>query len=225
MHLCRAICAASVRAPALGHSVGMFKNRIEAGKRLAEALAEYKGTNAIVLALPRGGVPVGYEIARALKCPLDTIVARKVGAPGDPEYALGAIAPRGAHIIEGSVPGIERIVEEETIEMRRRMKSYKSGSYVRGVEPETVILVDDGVATGKTARAALRSVRSLYKKAALIFAVPVGAPEAIADIRREAVVVSLEEPEDFIAVGQWYEHFPQLSDAEVKEFLEGAFDV
>src|SRR3989344_6045341 len=131
----------------------MFANREETGKKLAEALLEYKDNKVIVLALPRGGVPVGYEIARALGCALDTIVARKVGAPGNPEYAVGAIAP-GVRFVDESVRGIESIIADETEEMKRRMEKYKSGSYARSTKPDVAIVVDDGVATGKTAVAA-----------------------------------------------------------------------
>lgn len=198
----------------------MFLDRDEAGNRLAEALIEYKGKNTIVLALPRGGVPVGKRIAHALGCPLDTIIARKVGMPGSPEYAIGAIAPHGVLILDEDVPGVERIVEEEKQEMRRRMQKYKSGSYTRGVKPEIVIVVDDGVATGKTARAALRAARSMYPTAQIVFATPVGASESLKEIGREARVVCLETPQNFLSVGQWYEAFPQLDDTEVMRFLK-----
>lgn len=201
----------------------MFQDRSDAGKKLAEALLKYKGKNTLVLALPRGGVEVGYEVAKFLGAPLDTIVARKVGAPGNPEYAVGAIAPGGVRIIDESVHGIESVIEDETREMHRRMEKYKSGSYTRGMKPETVIVVDDGVATGKTACAALRFAQAEYPKAKLIFAAPVGAPDSLLRIKREAdEVVCLEAPAEFIAVGEWYGHFPQLQDGEVIEYLEKA---
>ncbi|OGG76677.1 hypothetical protein A3B35_00340 [Candidatus Kaiserbacteria bacterium RIFCSPLOWO2_01_FULL_54_24] len=201
----------------------MFVDRSQAGQKLAGALVGYKGKKALVLALPRGGVPVGYEIAKVLHCPLDTVVARKVGAPGNPEYAVGAIAPGGVRILEESVYGIEKVIEEETKEMGRRMKKYRSGSYARGVRPEVVILVDDGVATGKTASAALAYARAAYPKAKLVFAAPVGAQDSLARIKREAdEVVLLEIPPEFMAVGEWYVSFPQLRDEEVVEYLEKA---
>jgi len=200
----------------------MFANREEAGKKLAEALLEYKDKKVIVLALPRGGVPVGYEIARALGCALDTIVARKVGAPGNPEYAVGAIAP-GVRFVDESVRGIESIIADETEEMKRRMEKYKSGSYARSTKPDVAIVVDDGVATGKTAVAALRYARAAYPKARLVFAAPVGPPDAVALLRREAdEVVFLEAPAEFMAVGEWYASFPQLKDEEVIRYLEKA---
>ena len=209
----------------------MFKDRAEAGKKLAEALrraqgkalTQYKGKKVLVLALPRGGVPVGYEIAKVLGAPLDTIVARKVGAPDNPEYAVGAIAPGGILVIDEPVVGIESVIAEETKEMERRMEKYKSGTYAKGAKPETVIIVDDGVATGKTALAAIRSARAAYPKAKVVFAAPVGALDAVARITQEAdKVICLETPEEFMAVGEWYGSFPQLSDEAVVWYLEKA---
>src|SRR3989344_4568387 len=201
----------------------MFKDRSDAGKKLAEALVAYKDKKVLVLALPRGGVPVGYEIARALRCPLDTIVARKVGAPDNPEYAVGAIAPGGVLVIDEPVGGIESVIAEETKEMERRMEKYKSGSYAGNVKAETIIIVDDGVATGKTALAAIRSALAANPKAKVIFAAPVGAPDAVARITQEAdKVICLETPEEFMAVGEWYGSFPQLSDEAVVWYLEKA---
>ena len=202
---------------------GMFADRSQAGRKLAEALVEYKNKKALVLALPRGGVPVGYEIAKVLHCSLDTIVARKVGAPGNPEYAVGAIAPGGIRVLDESMHGIEKVIENETREMERRIERYGSGSYALGVHPEVVILVDDGVATGKTASAALAYARAAYPKAKLVFAAPVGAQDSLARIKREAdEVVLLEIPPEFMAVGEWYVSFPQLRDEEVVEYLEKA---
>lgn len=199
----------------------MFNDRADAGHKLAEALRAHAGKRAVVLALPRGGVPVGYEIAKVLKAPLDTIVARKVGAPANPEYAVGAIAPGGVRIIDAWAGNVEAVVREETKEMERRIEKYKSGSYVRGVEPEIVIIVDDGVATGKTALAAVRSARIMYPEAKVVFAAPVGAPDSLKALEREAdEVVVLEVPEEFDAVGKWYKHFPQIEDEEVIRFLE-----
>src|SRR3989344_3805255 len=129
----------------------MFSDRKEAGKKLAKALASYAGKKTLVLALPRGGVPVGYEIAEMLKAPLDTIVVRKIGAPENPEYALGAIAPGGIELLDVPRARVEHVIREEEVEMKRRMEKYKSGSYSASFEPSTVIVVDDGTATGKTA--------------------------------------------------------------------------
>ena len=200
----------------------MFADRKDAGRRLAEALWEYKSKNALILALPRGGVPVGFEVAQVLKCPLNTIVARKIGAPGHSEYALGAIAP-GVEILDAPRAELEEVIREEEVEMRRRMEAYKSGAYSEGAKPETVILVDDGIATGRTARAALAAVRKKYSSAKIIFAAPVGAPDSVAELRKYAdEVICLETPSDFDAVGEWYEHFDQTTDNEVIDCLEKA---
>jgi putative phosphoribosyl transferase len=203
----------------------MFRDRIEAGVKLAKALGKFKGRKLLILALPRGGVPVGFEIAKALGCPLDTIVARKVGAPGNPEYAMGAIAP-GVQLLEEEVEGIEEVVASEKQEMKRRMEKYKSGSYAAGIQPEVVILVDDGIATGKSAVAALRSARAAYSEAKLVFAAPVGAPDALMRLQSEAdEIVCLEAPPEFMAVGEWYISFPQLADEEVVRYLKKAAQI
>ena len=201
----------------------MFADRKEAGGRLAKALLKYKGTRVVVLTLPRGGVPVGYEIARALECPLDTVVARKIGAPGNPEFAVGAIAPGGIEILDIPREEVAKVIREEEAEMERRIKKYKSGTYVHSLIPDTVIVCDDGIATGKTAMAALASSRAAYPHAKLIFAAPVGAPDSIELLRRYAdEVVCLETPPSFGAVGEWYEDFPQVEDKEVVRLLETA---
>ncbi len=206
----------------------MFRDRIEAGRKLAESLERYQNSNTLVLALPRGGVPVGYEIARALNAPLDTLVARKIGMPGHPEYAVGAIAPGlpgegDVRIVDEAVAGVDGVMRAEREELQRRMKTYQSGSYSHGIKPETVILVDDGVATGKTAIVSLLSARASYPKAKLIFAAPVAAPDSLEALKKYADdVVCLEAPPEFMAVGDWYASFPQLSDDEVISYLEKA---
>lgn len=201
----------------------MFKDREDAGRKLAERLLVYRDKKSVVLALPRGGVAVGYEVAKALHAPLDTIVARKIGAPGNPEYAIGAIAPGGVRIMDDSVWGVESIVSEELREMERRQRKYKSGFYVGDLLPDAIIVVDDGVATGKTACAALASAAAAYPGAIRIFAAPVAAPDSLEEIKRYAdEVVVLEAPPEFMAVGEWYAFFPQLTDEEVIEYLEKA---
>ena len=199
----------------------MFTDRKEAGRKLAEALIEYKGKHCLVFALPRGGVPVGFEIAKRLDCPLDTIVSRKIGAPGNPEYALGAIAPAGVILLDVPREGLEEIIRDEEREMQRRMEKYKSGFYSKGVAPSVVIVVDDGIATGRTARAALMSARASYPNVTLVFAAPVGASDSVAGLQGYAdEVVCLEVPPDFSAVGEWYVHFDQTTDEEVVKCLE-----
>ncbi len=197
----------------------IFADRREAGQRLANALAGHKGEKCLVLALPRGGVPVGFEIAKALRCPLDTIVARKIGAPGNPEFAVGAIAP-GAVLLDVPRAGLEETIREEEIEMKRRMEKYKSDSYSEGLKPSVVIVVDDGVATGRTARAALMATRKKYPDSKLVFAAPVGAPDSVVELEKYTdEVVCLETPPYFSAVGEWYEHFDQTTDEEVIDCL------
>ena len=198
----------------------MFANRADAGKKLSEVLTKYKGITTLILALPRGGVPVGFEIAKVLDCALDTIVARKIGMPGNPEFAVGAIAP---DIVLLDIPraGLEEIIREEKMEMRRRIEKYKSGSYSESLKPAVIIVVDDGIATGKTARVALMAARKKYPDSKLVFAAPVGAPDSVAQLREYADdVVCLETPSDFGAVGEWYEQFDQTTDKEVIELLE-----
>jgi len=198
----------------------MFEDRREAGRKLAATLSEYAGKNTLVLALPRGGVEVAFEVAKALGAPLDTIVARKIGMPGAPEYAVGAIAPGEVRVVEHEVPGIDAVIARESEEIRRRMRVYKSGSYSGKEKPDTILLVDDGVATGQTALAALVSLRAAHPSAQLVFAVPVGAPDALQRIAQHADgVVALEAPQEFRAVGEWYRSFPQLNDKEVIGYL------
>ena len=198
----------------------VFLDRKNAGRKLTKALSEYTGESTLVLALPRGGVPVGYEIANGLSSRLDTVVARKIGAPGNPEFAVGAIAP-GIVLLDIPRAGLEEIIREEKMEMRRRMEKYKSGSYSESLKPAVVIVIDDGIATGRTARFALMAARKKYPDSKLVFAAPVGAPDSVAQLREYADdVVCLETPSDFGAVGEWYEQFDQTTDKEVIELLE-----
>ena len=205
-----------------------FRNRSEAGRQLAEKLLEYKQDHPIVFALPRGGVPVGYEVARALEAPLDTVVARKIGAPSNPEFGVGAIAPGGVLVLDvntlaslGLKQGdLEGIIGEEKQELERRITRYRSGEWSQNVPFDTLIVIDDGLATGVTARAALQSVKIIYKPKKLIFGSPVCARDSLGLLESYAdKIVCVSEPENLVAIGEWYEEFPQTSDEEVLYYL------
>lgn len=204
-----------------------FRNRTEAGRQLAERVAELDLVDPVVLALPRGGVPVAHEVAVALGAPLDVLVARKVGAPGQPELGVGAIAEGGARVSDPMTRralgmGRERFDElasAEEAELARRVERYRGGRPLPPLEGRSVVVVDDGVATGVTARAALAAVRA-RRPARVVLAVPVAAPETVASLRREGYeVVALLEPADLVAVGRWYRDFSQTTDAEVIDLL------
>jgi putative phosphoribosyl transferase len=201
-----------------------FRDRAEAGRKLAIELAEYRDqANVIVLALPRGGVPVGHEIATALHVPLDVLVVRKLGFPGNPELAMGAIAGGGVRILNPQVlaslhmPGraIESIVANEEAELQRREALYRRGKPPLNVRGKTVLLTDDGIATGSTMLAAIRALRN-EGAGAIVVAVPVasrGTAEKFASVADK--FVCLLKPEEFAAIGEWYEDFSQLSDNDV----------
>jgi predicted phosphoribosyltransferase len=206
-----------------------FANRHEAGVALARALAAYGGRpDVVVLGLPRGGVPVAYEIARALRAPLDVFVVRKLGVPGYRELAMGAIASGDIHVLDASLiqsldipqAAIAAVVEDETRELRRRELLYRGQRPGVPLAGRTVILADDGLATGSTMLAAVRGVRRAAP-ARVIVAVPVGARQACARIQDEADdVICLRSPEPFDAVGLWYLDFSETSDQEVRLLLE-----
>lgn len=207
----------------------MFANRREAGALLAQALAKYGGgSDVVVLALPRGGVPVGYEVARALGAPLDAFVVRKLGVPGHRELAMGAIASGGVRVLNREVIGwygispkaIEATVHEELAELERREALYRKDREPASIACKTVILVDDGLATGATMKAAVEALRA-HRPARIVVAVPVGSPASCTQMRVVAdEVTCAREPEDFAAVGQYYADFEQTSDAEVRALLE-----
>jgi len=207
---------------------GGFADRAEAGRLLAEALDDLEG-DVVVLAIPRGGVPVAAEVAGRRGWPLDVVIPRKIGAPGNPELGLGAIAP-GVRVLDTGI--IERLgvppeyleeeIERQEAEIRRRAEAYRRGRPPVEVAGKTAVVVDDGVATGGTAAAALRWARA-QGAAATILATPVGAPESLRRLSREADrVVVLAAPERFYAVGQWYRDFEQTSDDEVVRLLAEA---
>lgn len=205
-----------------------FSDRVDAGKRLTEALADFHGKDAAVLAIPRGGVVVGYEIAAALMLPLDVIVPRKLGSPDNPELAIGAIAEDGTRVLDNQlvvylgVPDsyIEMESERQRQEIARRMKVYREGAEPIDLRGKEVIIVDDGIATGSTMKAALLSVRNRGAKSVTV-AVPVGPPQTITELKQLADrVICLYTPEYFQAIGQFYEDFSQITDEEVIRLLK-----
>lgn len=207
-----------------------FQDRTDAGRRLASALMRFRDSNPVVLALPRGGVVVGYEVARALDAPLDVLVVRKIGAPGQPELAAGAVAEGGEVLMNERVDemlglsedDIRALAARELPEIERRVQRFRGGQGPVDVAGKTVILVDDGLATGTTARAAVRALRR-RNPAKIVLAVPVGAPESVRDFESLVdEVVCLSQPYDFFAVGQFYHNFEQTTDDEVVELLERA---
>lgn len=210
---------------------GMLKDRAEAGQLLAARLAPYAGRpDVLVLALPRGGVPVAFEIARQLNLPLDICLARKLGVPGRQELALGAIAPGGVRVINGEVvewfhlspESVERVVAGEERELRRRERAYRGSCCQLQVRDRTIILVDDGIATGATLRAAIATLKQQQPKA-IIVAVPVAPPSTCEALRAEGMgVVCLREPDPLHSISLWYEDFSQTSDAEVCRLLAQA---
>ena len=206
----------------------IFTDRRDAGRQLAGALSGYRDEDAVVLALPRGGVPVGYEVAQALNIPLDVFVARKLGAPGQPELAIGAIAPGGVRILNDGVVRelgvsegwIETAAEKELAEIERRMRRFRNARPEPEVCGRTVILVDDGVATGMTVRAAIRAIREKAPRR-IVLAVPVCADVTADSLASEVEdLVCLQAPDDLWAIGLWYDNFHQLDDEEVVELLE-----
>ena len=205
-----------------------FLDRRSAGRELAEQLAPLAVEHPVVLAMPRGGVPVAYEVAQALSAPLDVIVARKIGAPGHEELGMGAVAEGGLRVLNDHVvrelaigpDELEAATARARREVEERARRYRGEREPTAVEGRTVILVDDGLATGGTARAALRALRA-RNPGRLVLAVPVGPRETIDELEREAdEVVCLEMPRVMWAIGMWYVDFDQVPDAEVIELLE-----
>lgn len=207
----------------------IFANRREAGVELARHLQDYRGHNPLVLGLPRGGIVVAYEVARELDAELDVIVANKVGAPGHPEFAIGAVAANGVRFFDersvhamGLSSQLDELAEAAAQETRRRMQAYRGDKGLPEMRQRTVIIVDDGLATGATARAAIEAARAEGPKTVAL-AVPVGAPDTVANFQGLAdAVVCLIQPKHFRAVGLWYREFDQTTDAEVLRLLDHA---
>jgi predicted phosphoribosyltransferase len=208
----------------------IFANRVDAGRRLASALDKFAESDAIVLAIPRGGVVVGYEIARKLNLSLDIVVPRKIGAPHNPELAIGAVTEDGTiqlnnnlvQYLSVSKDYIEQACEQQRLEITRRLKRYRGDIPYPNLTKRIVIIVDDGVATGATIQAALASIRK-KKPALIVVAIPVAPPSIIEDLQKKADrVICLSIPEFFSAVGQFYRNFRQTSDEEVKRLLESS---
>jgi predicted phosphoribosyltransferase len=206
-----------------------FRDRADAGRRLAERLAHLRGEDAVVLALPRGGVPVAAPVAHALGAPLDLFLVRKLGVPGHEELAMGAIASGGVRVLnEDDVSSlnvgraeIERVAVREGEELERRARAYRGARPSPELRGRVVVLVDDGLATGASMRAAVTAVRQL-QPSRVVVAVPVGAPETCLALRALAdEVVCVTSPSPFHAVGEWYEDFAQTTDAEVTALLRG----
>lgn len=229
----------------------LFADRISAGKKLARELlekapelfaqrgrlpqrhrkggispADFKSA-VVILALPRGGVPVAFEIAKKMRAPMDLIITRKLGAPGNPELAIGAVAEDGSVFLDPSAEGYasQSYIKEEThrqlCEIKQRIKKYRGGKPLSSLKEKTVILADDGIATGSTMRAAILLARSAGA-ARIIVATPVLPPDTLNTLQKEVQVVFLETPSPFLAIGRFYEDFSQLTDEEVQDYLKNA---
>jgi len=209
-----------------------FKDREEAGKELARGLAEFSGRNVVVLGMPRGGVVIAKEVAEALDGTLDIVVTRKIGAPGEPEFALGAVTQEGDVIVDSraaeSVGATSEYLREEArrkrSEVQERMRSLRGERPYPSLEGKTVIIVDDGIATGNSMRAAIQSVKKRGPKEVVV-GVPVAPREAVAQLSAEgARVICLEQPRFFYAIGEFYQDFEQVEDSEVRRLLERAWN-
>ncbi len=208
-----------------------FRDRIEAGQRLAQRLTNYANRpDVLVLALPRGGVPVGYEVARTLNAPLDVLVVRKLGVPGQEELAMGAVASGGVRVLNRRVVEtlgisdevIDAVAAREQRELERRERAYRDDRPALDVSGRTVILVDDGIATGSTMQAAVEALRQMGV-GCLVVATPAAAGSTARKLRKDVDAwVGVMTPEDFSSVGQWYEDFSQTTDGEVRDLLRRA---
>jgi putative phosphoribosyl transferase len=204
-----------------------FVDRIEAGKLLAIALKDYANrSDLIVLGLPRGGVPIAFEIAKALHLPLDICLVRKLGVPGQKELAMGAIAADGVRVLNDDIVSslgisshkIDKVAAKEKRELERRDRLYRGDRPFPNLKDRTVILVDDGIATGASIRAAIAVLRE-EQPHSIIVAIPVASSSTCDELRAEVDIVCLMTPEPFHAIGLWYDYFPQTTDAEVNKLL------
>jgi len=209
----------------------LFQNRTTAGQVLAEKLVAYANRcDVLVLGLPRGGVPVAFEVAKALHAPLDVFLVRKLGVPGQEELAMGAIASGGVRVLNYDIVEalhlseavIERVAARQQQELERRERLYRQNRPLPQIRDRTVILVDDGLATGATMRAAVEALQ-LQQPAAIVVAVPVASPETYRELANKVdEVVCVETPVPFYSVGSWYDEFPQTTDTQVRELLQQA---
>lgn len=213
-------------------SIMFFENRTEAGQKLAQALVEkfpelLKNPKTIVLALPRGGVPVGFEIAKSLKIPLDLIVTHKLGAPDNEEFAIGAVAEDGSSFIDQGASGyaskdyLKEEIRRQLREIQKRIKKYRGGQPLPKLNRKIVILVDDGIATGHTMKAAIALAKNA-KAGRIIVAVPVLPKDTFSCFKKETEIVCLDTPWPFFAIGRFYRNFEQLTDEEVRNYLSAA---
>ncbi len=205
----------------------IFRDRLDAGEKLAELLSDYKGEQSAVIAIPRGGVEVGYVVASKLSSPLEVTVPRKIGSPADPELAVGAVAEDGTIYIDEEVSKMIGIrddwirieAERELQEVKRRIEVYRGGKPLPSLKGYTILLVDDGIATGATIIATARFLRKLEPEK-LVIAAPVAPPEVVSKLSGEADDLRfVETPSPFFAIGQFYQDFSQLSDSQVLEYL------
>lgn len=207
-----------------------FSDRSDAGKQLAGRLAGYRGTSAVVLGLPRGGVPVAAQVAEILDLPLDVFVVRKLGVPGHEELAFGAIASGGVRVLNEDVLSMSGVTSEEaeevargeTRELERREGAYRGDRPAVSLEGRTAIVVDDGIATGASMRAAIKALKQTGLERVVV-AVPVAPPRTVASLQEEAdEVAAVLQPDALMAIGAWYEDFSQTTDGEVRALLERA---
>jgi predicted phosphoribosyltransferase len=220
-----------VRGRTPGDCLLPFKDRQEAGKELARALVDFRGKDVMVLGMPRGGVVVAREVAEALGAQLDIVVTRKIGAPGEPEFALGAVTQEGDVIVDGraaesvgaTTEYLQKEAQRKKLEVKERMRSLRGNVPYPSLEGRIVIIVDDGMATGNSMRAAVQSVKKRGPREVVV-AVPVAPQEAVTELSREGTkVVCLEQPRFFFAIGEFYKDFEQVEDSEVRELLQSAW--